>query len=151
MNAEDKNTETCDLKTREQWLRDEVMHHRALLFSLIQWGMALLLAVESALYFARRDIAQGLAGKQFVVPAQELTFGRWFFGTLLLIVIAALFSVLMLNLIKRYVSYREKLNEVASLYSKIDDSPVRKLQWIPLLFFWAIPIIDFAVWLVFHK
>src|ERR1700719_2974825 len=95
-----KNIETADLKTREQWLRDEVKNHRALLLSLIQWGMALLLAVESALYFIRQEVAQGLTGEQFIVPAKVLSWGQWFYGTSLQITIALLFSALTLNLLK---------------------------------------------------
>jgi hypothetical protein len=147
-----KNIETADLKTREQWLRDEVKNHRALLLSLIQWGMALLLAVESALYFIRQEVAQGLTGEQFIVPAKVLSWGQWFYGTSLQITIALLFSALTLNLLKRYYKYRIQLLAIARVYSKIDDSSVKKgYQWIPLLFFWAIPTIDQIIWFGSHK
>jgi hypothetical protein len=151
-NEENNNTESADLKTREQWLRDEVRTHRAILFSLLQWGMALLIGIESALYFIRQGVAQGLTGQQFVIPAKVISWERWSYGTGFLALVAFLFTILTVNLLKRYASYREQLLKVAPLYSKIDDSPFKKnYQWIPLLFFWAVPIIDFGAWVAFHK
>ncbi len=139
------------MKNHEQWLREEIRNHRAVLFSLIQWGMALLAGVESALYFIRRDIAQGIAHNQFVVPAAVFPFSRWFYGTFIQITIALLFSMLTLNLLKRYYSYRFQLQQAASQYSAIDDSKVKtKYAALPVVFFWAFPIIDIAIWIGYH-
>ena len=144
--------QVCDPKTREGWLREEVKTHRTLLFSLIQWGMALLAAIESALYFIRRDVAQAMMNSQFAVPARVLSKRQWLYGTSVLLVVNVLFTVLMLNLLTRYVCYRKQLIVAAKQYSKIDDSPIRqKLMWIPIIFFWAFPIIDFAIWLGVHQ
>jgi hypothetical protein len=143
--------EDSDLKIREQWLRDEVRNHRTTLFSLIQWAVTLLAGIESALYFIRRDIANAMIGKQ-VVPAEVLSFAHWIYGTILITVVALAFSLLYLNLVRRYWSYREQLSAAAALFSKMKDSALRKnLTWVILLFFWAFPIIDVAVWLTFHK
>jgi hypothetical protein len=141
-----------ELKTREQWLREEVKNHRALLLSLLQWGMAILATVESSLYFIRRDLAQAILGKPFVIPAQAFSFWHWCFGTSVLFLIVLLFTMFYLNLLKRYTSYREQLNLIAPTYSKISDGEVKtSLQLVPLFFFWGFLLIDIGAWWAFHK
>lgn len=139
-------------ETREEWLREEVKNHRALLLSLIQWGVTLLAAVESSLYFVRRDLAQSIMQKQYVIPAQVLTFGRWLYGTIFLIVISALFSLMTSNLLKRYYDYRDQLITVAAGHSGIHDGRVKRaFGWVTQLFFWAFPILDVGLWVIFHN
>jgi hypothetical protein len=150
--AEEEKLVVCDLKTREQWLRDEVKQHRALLFSLLQWGMTLLAVSGSATYFIRRDLAQAIMNQPYVVPAQVLAPIQWFAGTAILFGIAILFSLMTLNLLLRYYSYRDQLNATASQHSQIKDGKVKRLMGlVPLVFLWSFPLLDCYVWWKLHK
>ena len=150
--ADAEKAKLTRLEKREGWLREEIKNHRGHLFSLVQWGITLLAALESSLYFVRRDLAQALMRNQFTVPAEAFSVGRWGFGTLLLLLVCMLFSFLYLNLLNRYYDYRDQLNAASGEYSGISDGVVkRKLKWLPLVFFWAFPLIDLAVWVSFHK
>src|SRR6266446_1379102 len=134
-------TVAAPLQILEQWLREEVKHHRVLLLSLIQWGVTLLAALESSFYFVRRDLAQRLTGREHVDPAEVLSLAHWIFGTILIFLIALLFWVLTMNLLKRYYSYRVQLNTISSTYSEIDDSEVKThFQWVPAVFFLTFPL-----------
>jgi hypothetical protein len=137
-------------KVREQWLREELHHHGTSLFSLVKWTIGLEILGESGLYFVRNNIAFAIKGVA-VVPAEVLPFWHWCYGTMLMIIIAAGFSILYLKTAQRYWCYRKHLKKAAAEYSKINDSPAPKgLVAIILGMFWAFPVIDLAVWISFH-
>ena len=141
-----------DLQTREKWLRDEVTHHRTIMLSTLQWSIAIMAAVESSLYFIRRDSAQGIVRKPFVILAHVLPWQQWFLGTALQFFISLLFTMLIANLMKRFRSYRRQLSAASSEYSKIDDGEVKeKLKFIPLIFLWAFPLFDALFWFATRK
>lgn len=142
----------CSLRTREEWLREEIRQHRVLSLSLLQWGMGLETVFGSALYFIRQAVAQGMKNSQYVIPAQVLSRAHWFVGTFILALLALAFSLLTANLFSRHFYYRKQLENIANQYSKIDDGPIRKgYQWIPLAFFWIFPVLDSLAWLLYHK
>jgi hypothetical protein len=122
------------------------------MLSTLQWSIAIMAAVESSLYFIRRDTAQGMVGKANVIPALVLPWQQWFLGTVLQFLISLLFTMLIANLMKRFRSYRKQLNEVSPKYSRIDDGEVKeKLKFIPLVFLWAFPLFDALLWFATRK
>ena len=46
------------LKTKEDWLRQELRASRTLLTSILQWGVAVLSVVELKLYDIRREVTK---------------------------------------------------------------------------------------------
>ena len=47
-------------RIKEKWLRDEIRDTRNMVIGLQRWGVTVLVAVETSLYYVRRDIAQNL-------------------------------------------------------------------------------------------
>jgi len=139
------------VKTKEEWLRNEVRATRTQIFVLLQWGVAVLAAAELNLYYIRRDITKHLVEQNVIQPNQLLPFPRWFVGTLLLILLAAIFSFYMRRLVIHHVSYRKQLTDMETSYSGIVESiptggVINKLHY---FLFFIFPGFDLFVWLMF--
>ena len=95
------------MDTREQIIRSEMQSLRSVGFHLCETGVALCVAVEIALVFIRRHSYERLAAMNQTV--QYVPWGRFLMGTLFLVVIASVFSGLVLFVKQRYNFYRSLL------------------------------------------
>jgi len=137
-------------KLREEWLREEIRAVRTLAFTLIQWGVTVLTAVETSLYYLRRDVTEHLVASHRILPGELIPWPRWLLGTLFLLFLAYIFSNLLNYLNKKLVSYREQLIAGPS-YSGIVEVQPAKTKWslAPHLLFYAFPLIDLALYFGF--
>ncbi len=138
------------LMIKEQWLREEIRTTRATAMNLIQWGVTVLAAIESSLYYARRDVAEHLV-KVGSLPANGLLpWPRWFLGTLFLTVIAYIFTSLLRYTQKKHVVYRKQLIGMKPSYSGIEEGPTgSRLHMFPHVMFFLFPLFDQGLWLTF--
>jgi len=142
---------TQDPKTTEDWLRQELRADRTLMTGLMQWGVGIMAAIQLNLYYIRRDAAKHLVDLKKLQPDQLLPFGRWVCGTLLLVLLAYIFSSYMKRIIVRHVGHRKQLENGASSYSGIEEvAPIGGLKNMHNLLFWAFPAYDLIVYIYFY-
>ena len=135
---------------KEQWLREEIRATRTSAMNLIQWGVTLLAAIESSLYFARRDVAEHLLKVNALPENELLPWPRWFLGTLFLTIIAYIFSSLLRYTQKKHVAYRTQLINMKPSYSEIIEAATgSRLHLFPHIMFFLFPLFDQGLWLTF--
>jgi len=141
---------SIQLQLKEKWLRKEIRAVRALSFGLIKWGVTVLVAVESSLYYLRRDISEHLVKAGRIQAGELIPFVRWFLGTAFLLFLAFIFSSLVKYLTVKIVSYREQLISMPEC-SGIKEVQPAKSKWnvTPYLLFYAFPCIDLLLYFGF--
>lgn len=142
------------LKTREQWIREELRAVRTLLQSQMQWGITVLAAVGLNLYYIRKDAKIHLVEQKVLQANELLPFFRWIIGTVFLVVLAAVFASAMRRVSLHHWAYRTQLRDMNGGYSGIVERiPVannRFLNSTPYILFFAIPALDFFIWCLFY-
>ena len=138
-------------KYREQWLRTEIQTVRALTFTLIQWGVTVLVAVQTSLYYLRRDIATHLIDGGTLHKGDIIPWPRWFAGTLFLVFLAVVFSGLVRYLTEKLISYRKQLIAMNPSYSGIIEVQPPTTGWtsVTYMLFYVFPLIDQIFYLAF--
>jgi hypothetical protein len=111
------------LKMKEQWLREEIRAGRILLLRTLQWGVAMLAAVESYLYYVRRDVVTHLT-QQNALHGGSLPLPRWIIGTCFLALLAWICSTLMSRIVSQHQSYRRQLVGLLSYSGIVEEQPV---------------------------
>jgi hypothetical protein len=138
-------------KVKEEWLREELRAVRTRMLGLLQWGVTVLAAAELNLYYIRRDATKHLVEQRVLQPNELLPFLRWFTGTLLLIILACVFSTYMRRQVHRLIAYRKQLLGMNPSYSGIvEDLPTGgTISRLHYLLFFIFPCFDLFVWLMF--
>jgi hypothetical protein len=155
------------MKTKEEIIREEIRSLRELMFKLVEWGVSILVGLQAALFFVRKEIVKsllerelspGMSSKQAVeslVQSHKLAEGgrlpwdRYLFGTVLLFAVACIFTALTLYLSSHYRFYRRELTN--NLESGVKPPPElrrtpRRLLVLMYMFF---PVFDvLARWLL---
>jgi hypothetical protein len=140
------------LKTKEQWLREEIRASRTVLTSLMQWGITALVAVELNLYYVRRDAKLHLVQFHILNEKELLPLVRWGIGTLSLCILALVFWVITRRVALHHQSYRRQLTGLASHgYSGIEEYEHvgGGIHFTPFILYFSVPIMDLFVWLLF--
>ena len=139
------------LRVKEQWLREEIRANRTLMLSLFQWGLAVLAAIETCLYYVRRDVSNNLALHGALPPYGTVPPGRWFVGTTILIIVAAIFCSMAKYMINRHVAYRTQLLTLSPSFSGIREGPTGgRINRYHYLLFFTFPVMDSVLWFYFR-
>jgi hypothetical protein len=146
------NRINAQLKTKEEWLREDLRASRTLMLHLVQWGSTVLAAVELNLYYVRQDVRKHLIEQHVMEPSELLPIQRWLIGTLLLAILAYVFSFYMHRLHRTHVAYRKQLIEMNPSYSGIQEEiPTGgRIGRVHYPLFFAFPFFDMFVWLFFY-
>ena len=147
----DETTEP-DFKTKEEWLRQELRASRALLVNLMQWGVAILAAVEVSLYYVRQDATAHLRDLGRLNADELLPILWWSIGALFLFMLAYIFARYTDRVAKHHAHYRAQLVSMTPTYSSIAESiPVGgSLHQAHSYLFYAFPCFDLATWVLFY-
>lgn len=138
-------------KFKEELLREELRVNRTQMLTLLQWGVTVLSAVELNLYYIRRDATKHLVDNHAIIEKDLIPFPRWFIGTLLLCILALVFSYYMRRQHQRHVSYRKQLIEMKSYSGIIEDIPTGgTIGRMHYLLFFIFPAFDVFVWGFFY-
>ena len=134
----------------EKFLRDQMRSIIPVTVSLAQWGVAVLLAFQGALFFVRRETKEALG----LGPTELLPLHRYLIGTVILLVIAILFHTLsnwvgrryrhhlkeFQNLPIRYPDFYKEKGDLYPFYPK--DSP----RVIIRVLFYFFPLLDILIY-----
>ena len=150
------------MKSPEELIREEIQSLRDLMLRLIQWGVSILVALQTALYFVRRDVIKSLIDRELtstttmgqavdkLVQAGKLDAGallpwrRYIAGTYFLLFVALIFAGITIYGSMQYRHYKQQLAQHVS--SGITDVQVYKMpRWLILLVFLFFPLFDVLV------
>lgn len=141
-----------DLKTREDWLRQELRASRTLFASQLQWGVTVLAAVELNLYYVRRDVARYLIELGALKPNELLPITRWLIGTAFLIMLAGIFARYTKRTTMHHRDYRRQLLDMKPSYSGIEEPiPLGGFNHrVAYYLFFVFPAFDIFTWAFFY-
>ena len=135
-------------KSKEELLREEIRASQDLLFRLIQWAITVMVSVQTALYFIRKDIVAGYVAQGLLKPGAPLPWGRHIVGTLGLIIIASIFSFMTFVGVHRYRDYKDQLIEANE--SGIRETPRNKFsRWSIIILYFIFPLLDILIKIYF--
>ena len=127
-------------KSKEEFLSEELRAVADFATRHFQWGVTLLISVQTALFFVRRDVLNGLIDGGIIPKGSELPIPRYVIGTLFLFVVATILSMVGARHAKQYRHYKMQLAE--SRQSGIVDLPIKHTaRWMYALYY-IFPIID---------
>jgi hypothetical protein len=140
------------LKIKEQWLREEIRADRTLMTSVLQWGVAVLAAVQLNLYGIRHDAAAHMVTAGVLRAGEILPLFRWVIGTLFLTMLAAIFSGYMTRAAHRHRNNRKQLVAMSPNYSGIkEDIPAGgSIHYWHYALFFLFPAFDLFMWCWFY-
>jgi len=127
----------------EKWLRKELRANRKLMLGVFRFGLGVLVAFSTALYYVRRDVANNLAAHNALPANGTVPPMRYFIGTTVLFVIACIICAMNRYLIQRQVGYRKQLIDMHPSYSGIvETSTGGRINRYHYWLFFAFPLID---------
>jgi hypothetical protein len=132
------------MKSKEELLREEVRAAQDLLFRINQWAITVILSLQTAIYFVRRDILAEYITRGITKPGEPLPWNRYLVGTFGLLIVASIFSFMTFIVSRRYRDYREQLAEGSE--SGIRDWPVnRYARWTVVGLYYIFPLLDLLI------
>ena len=130
----------------EEFLRAELRSLREIAFQLCRWGVTVEIGIASVIYFIRRDVWETLTRRGLIAAGSPLPDKNYWMGTLGLLIIASVFSILTLLATVNYWHYQNQLADVSQ--SGIKPTPKWR-QVIGLLIvialYFAFPVLDQAL------
>lgn len=136
-------------KSKEELLREEARFWMDTLLKQMQWGLTLMVSLETALIFIRRELINSLIAGGALKAGDGLPYHRYLVGTFFLTVAATLLWAFTRRSAQQYRHYKNQVLECHKL--GIKDLPTSGLsKWIGLFYF-AFPIMDiaFRIWIEF--
>jgi Trk-type K+ transport system membrane component len=134
----------AELKEKEMLLWDEIRDLRGVALKMLQWGVTVLAALQTALFFLRKDLYERMIENQELQKGQMLPWSKYIFGTFFLTFVALLFYYLLSIVATYYRKVREEL--VENNYFNVEHGSVGKPARFALAFvFLAFPILDICI------
>ena len=128
---------------REDVLRIEIRTLRATMIRVNQWGVTVLASLQTALYFVRKDTLDHLHAEDAHVTS--LPPGHYLIGTVYLLIVATIFSIMGLRPSMRLRGYRNQLkNVVVSGIEEMDLHP-RWARLVNMSLFYVFPLFDICL------
>src|ERR1019366_1727199 len=139
----DRQTDPRVLK--EIFLRQEIRHLQESALRLQQWGLTVMIGVSTVIYYVRRDLTAQYVNQGRIAPGGMLPFQRYVIGTVILFVLACLFSRMAYNTSVRLGNYRKQLVE-AELVSGIKELPrFVEFRYLSSGIFFIVVILDILI------
>jgi hypothetical protein len=129
------------LKEKENILWEELRGLRDIALKMLQWGVTALASLETALFFLRKDVAEKMLATKQLQIGEYLPLGLYFRGTIFLLMVAMIFSFLLLLTGNRYKKIRAQLVAV-NLYGIQHGEVNKSSRWVVCLVFIAFPVLD---------
>ncbi len=92
---EQKKLSFEQLSEKEKILWDEIRNIREIALKLLQWGVTVLTALQTAIFFFRKDIYQRMIDSQEIIQGHYIPWNRYIIGTVYLFFVATIFSYIL--------------------------------------------------------
>ena len=130
-------------KSKEEMLREEVRFWADMLQKYMQWALPVMISLQTAIFFVRRDLVQTYVDAGLLKKGQELMYSRYFIGTGFLLLCSAVLWKFSSRVNVQYRNYKDQLSQGTE--SGIKDNPTTGISgWVRYLYF-AFPAFDIFV------
>jgi hypothetical protein len=130
-------------KSKEEMLRDEVRFWADQMQKYMQWGLTVMVSLQTAIFFVRRDLVQTYVDAGILSKGSELPLYRYLVGSIFLLGCAVVISKYYRRSAEQYRHYKGQL--LTSAESGIDDkSTTGMARWMGYLYF-VFPVYDILV------
>jgi hypothetical protein len=134
---------------KERILREEIRALHIAGMRILQWGVTVLVSVQTALFFVRRDITGEYASRGLLHAGEPLPFHRYIIGSFFLLVLATIFSRMTYRTSLRLYNYKRQLLEC--LPSGIEElGRFPELRILGAAVYFVFPLLDVFLRLVIH-
>jgi hypothetical protein len=121
------------MRTDEEILREEIRALREIILKLYQWGVAFIATLQTAIFFIRREVLNGLIESGRLPKGSLLPAWRYFFGTGVVFLIALFFTTLSRSASVRYQWYQAQLQEKITSGVKEPESNAGRISQLRLI------------------
>jgi hypothetical protein len=127
-------------KSKEEILRDEVHFYSDMNQKYVQWGLTVMVSIQTAIFFLRRELLQTYVDAGLLQKGQELFYRRYLIGTAFLLLAAYVLHRFSRRVTEQYRHYKEQL--LQNNESGVRDKPTTGVsKWTTYLYF-AFPAFD---------
>lgn len=127
-------------KSKEEILRDEVHFYADMGQKYVQWGLTVMVSIETAIFFVRHELVQGYIDAGVLKKGDELFLRRYAIGTAFLAVAAFVLHKFSRRVAEQYRYYKQQLLNTND--SGVEDKPTSGVsKWVSYLYF-AFPAFD---------
>lgn len=137
-------------KSREELLSEETRAAAEGATRMLQWGVTLMVSLQTALFFVREAAANSMIEAGKLPRGSQVPLERYLLGTAFLIFIAVILSMFTARSTAQYRNYKSQL--IACRESGVKDLPIRHTgRWAYWLYA-AFPVIDLMarMWISFN-
>lgn len=132
------------MKSAEEFLRAELRSIRYIALRLCQWGVTVLISLHTAIFFLRKDIYERMLTSEELTKEQYLPWNRYILGTIVLIIVALIFSLLTAFVGSRYRFYNSQLKTHAKSGVAVPDPP-KMVRWLIFGLYFIFPALDIFI------
>jgi hypothetical protein len=130
-------------KSKEEMLREEVRFYIDQLQKLGQWGVTVMVSLQTALFFLRHELIDSAVAAGTLQKGQSLPWGRHLIGTAFLTFAALIVSAFSKRAAEQYRYYKKQL--LSGSESGISDQSTRGTNnWIIYLYL-GFPVLDVLI------
>jgi hypothetical protein len=137
------------MKSKEELLSEEVRAAEDVGSRIMQWGVTVMISLQTALFFLRQDILKRYIDAKLLPGGADVPDGRYYMGTAFLIFVAIILAVLTARSLAQYRNYKEQL--IACRSSGVRDLPIRFVGRVAYLLYFFFPAADaLSHWYIKH-
>lgn len=134
------------VSTKEQIVREEIRASTDRIITLYQWGVTVLISIQTALFFLRKDIYERMLASGEISKPQYLPWDRYLIGTGVLFVVALTFFGLTRIVRERIKFYLGLLQDKHLFPDALPTPPLPKLaRFFAFILFFVFPVMDIAI------
>ncbi len=134
-------------KSKEELLREEVRFYMDLVQKMMQWGITLMVSLQTALFFLRRELVDRMVTSGELQKGEQLPYWRYLAGTAFLLLAALIVSAINKRTVEQYRNYKSQLLMCSE--SGITDLPLAGVGSRLKYLFFAFPVFDLLIRLYF--
>jgi hypothetical protein len=139
------------MKTAEETIREELRALTSKMIDVYKWGVGVLAGMQTAFFFLRKDIYDRMLLSGELQKNQYLPWNRYLIGTVVLIIMAFIFTGFSAFLRQRFYFYAKLLSDKNRCPDALPLPPTP--HWITFILvslYFIFPIIDIAIRMVLH-
>lgn len=110
-------------KSKEELLSEETRTASDNATRMLQWGVTLMVSLQTALFFVRREAANAMIEAGQLPKGGDVPLGRYFLGTAFLVFIAMVLSIFTARTSAQYRNYKTQLMQCRE--SGVKDLEIR--------------------------
>ena len=132
---------------KERILREEIRALHVAGMRVVQWGVTVLISLQTALFFVRRDVTNEYVGRGLLHAGEPLPWHRYIIGSAFLFILAMIFARMSQRTSERLYNYKKQLLEcLPSGIEEIGRFPDMRFLMIGVYFIF--PLLDIFLRLV---